>query len=325
MILLAIAIIPPIVLLLIVWAVDKIEKESKLLISILFILGAGSGIAIGIMETIMSLFNIFPNGSFIYVFIEMFFIVALCEEGGKYLILFLGTWWHKGFDYKYDAIVYSSSVSLGFATLENVLYVFGSILEGTKYGVIGGYTLGFTTGISRMLLAIPLHFSCSIIMGFFYGYTKMYANKKQNRKAIAMGILSLIVPMFCHGLYDFGLSFNIGLLTLVSLALSVVLDISTIIIIIISVKKDVKIGQVEVTQSMIYRYSPQFQNYYQNYNPNVQRMNYNGNNNPYINNSNQYNRNPNMSMLQNNQQNYNMQQRNVQMQNYNNINYQQNR
>ena len=262
--LLAIAVIPPLILLLIVWVADRIEKESKLVVSGLFLLGSVSCIPIALMENILAAFNVFPEGSILHLIVENFFVVAICEEGGKFLILFLCTWWYKKFDYKYDALVYSTAISLGFATLENICYVIlSSIQTSTIYGVSMEYKVGYATSILRMLLAIPAHFSFSIIMGYFYGFAKMNANKKKTGVAFGMIVLCLSIPIFCHGFYDFGLSTQNPIFVILSIALSLFMDITTIILIISSVKRDVMIRTPQVQHSFIYRYSPQFQNYYQ--------------------------------------------------------------
>jgi hypothetical protein len=162
-----------------------------------------------------------------------------------------------------------------------------------EFDMFSGYLLGFATGLMRMFFAIPLHFGCSTIMGFFYGYAKMYSNRKQGGKSFLMIIFALAIPMFVHGFYDFGLSLENGILVFASIGLSIVLDITTIILIIVSIKRDVRIGTPEIKQSMMYRNIPQFQNYYQNtytqYNqpliqqPNMPNMSNINGQNPYVN------------------------------------------
>ena len=67
-------------------------------------------------------------------------IVAPAEELGKFIVLRSITWKNKHFNYSYDAIVYAVFVSLGFAALENITYVFGS---------------GVGTAFLRMFTAVP--------------------------------------------------------------------------------------------------------------------------------------------------------------------------
>lgn len=58
---------------------------------------------------------------------------------------------HRGFFFK-------TSVAVGMASLENVVYVFNSTLS-------GGLFAGFITAILRAILAVPLHASLGVIIG----------------------------------------------------------------------------------------------------------------------------------------------------------------
>jgi RsiW-degrading membrane proteinase PrsW (M82 family) len=121
-------------------------------------------------------------------FIDNIFIVALAEEGFKYLALKLSTWNKKFFSFKYDGIVYAVFMGLGFAALENIAYVFQG---------------GLSTAIARALTAIPGHCSFAIIMGTFYGSAKYYESIGQKDKEKTCLRLAFILPIFAHGLYDF--------------------------------------------------------------------------------------------------------------------------
>ena len=58
-----------------------------------------------------------------YVAVYSYLIVALSEEGSKFLMLRLIPYRRKAFDDPFDGIVYAVMVSMGFATLENIGYV----------------------------------------------------------------------------------------------------------------------------------------------------------------------------------------------------------
>ncbi|MFM7662040.1 MAG: PrsW family glutamic-type intramembrane protease, partial [Bacteroidota bacterium] len=57
-------------------------------------------------------------------FFNAFITAGLIEEFSKFLLLYLFIWNHKNFDQNYDGIIYAVFVSLGFALVENILYVF---------------------------------------------------------------------------------------------------------------------------------------------------------------------------------------------------------
>ena len=104
----------------------------------------------------------------------MFFIVAMIEELGKFLGMLLMTWKNKNFDHSYDGVIYGVCSSLGFATLENVIYVFQG---------------GIGTGIMRAVSAVPLHCACGVVMGFLYAKAREDANNGES----AFGNLLLCV------------------------------------------------------------------------------------------------------------------------------------
>ena len=102
------------------------------------------------------------SGTAVYELVNCFFIVAMIEELGKFLGMLILTWKNKNFDHSYDGVIYGVCSSLGFATLENILYVFQG---------------GIGLGILRAVTAIPLHCSCGVIMGYFYSKARENANK----------------------------------------------------------------------------------------------------------------------------------------------------
>ena len=91
----------------------------------------------------------------------------------------------KEFDEPMDGIVYATCISLGFATAENLLYV---------YHEFGDESL--STALIRSLTAIPLHASCGIIMGFYFG---LHVFKKIPNYLY----YSLLIPIAIHSSYNF--------------------------------------------------------------------------------------------------------------------------
>lgn len=204
--LLILAILPAVLLLFLVYKNDKNGKEPRSLLIRLLVLGAVTTMAALIVESIGSFFfDLFydleggikyiingdysTNVGFFGNMFDYFVIVALTEEGFKFLALYQCTWNHKAFDYKYDGIVYAVFVSLGFALIENIEYVF-------IYG-------GFSTAVIRALTAIPGHCSFAIIMGTFYGSAKYFESIGDMRMKNKCLRFSLFLPVIVHGFYDF--------------------------------------------------------------------------------------------------------------------------
>lgn len=180
------ALLPGVLIIIFIFRKDKVEKEPMSLLLKLVAFGAISCIPAIFMENFMEVFNLGYTG-LSYAVYEAFAVAAFCEEICKYVLLRLGSWKNKNFDYRFDGIVYGVCVAVGFALLENVLYV----AEG-----------GIVTAIMRALLAVPLHAFCGAFMGIFYGAAKKYQILGQGSKCFGYTVLALIVPMMIHGIYD---------------------------------------------------------------------------------------------------------------------------
>lgn len=186
--LMTLALLPGILIIIFIFRKDKIEREPVSLIVKLVLFGVLSCIPAIFLELFISeLGPVYAEGTLTYALYEAFVIAALCEEICKYVFLRLGSWRHKAFDYRFDGIVYGVSVAVGFALLENILYV----MEG-----------GFYTALMRAFLAVPLHAFCGLFMGVAYGAAKrdsIEGNRAKQRKATFM---ALFVPIMIHGIYD---------------------------------------------------------------------------------------------------------------------------
>jgi RsiW-degrading membrane proteinase PrsW (M82 family) len=103
------------------------------------------------------------------------------------VFLRLASWYDRNFDYVFDGIVYAVFCGLGFAVAENISYVF---------------TFGPGAAVVRAFTAIPGHCVFAVFMGSFYGRTKLAQVQQRHIPRLWNGLLSLAVPIFCHGVYD---------------------------------------------------------------------------------------------------------------------------
>ena len=115
--------------------------------------------------------------------VDAFLTTALLEEFFKWFIIYYTADLHFHFDEPYDGIVYGASVSLGFATTENILYLIANGLE---------FALG------RALLPVSSHAIFGVVMGFYLGKAKFASKSK--RKWL---LLSLLIPILLHGVYNY--------------------------------------------------------------------------------------------------------------------------
>ncbi len=114
-----------------------------------------------------------------------FFTAAIPEETAKFIMLWLFLRKNRYFDEKMDGIVYAACVALGFAAVENILYLFGN------------YDDWVSIGVTRALFAVPGHFGDGVLMGYYYSLVRFSSvSLVKNR------ILLLAAPILAHGIYD---------------------------------------------------------------------------------------------------------------------------
>lgn len=202
--LLAIAIAPGIAIILFILHRDAYNREPKLNLLVSFVLG---GLSILPAIFIEQLFYNQADNSIAGIAVKAFLVVALTEEVVKYVALRYYSFRQPSFDEPLDGIVYGVVVSMGFATVENILYV-------QKFGM--------TVGIQRMFLAVPAHATFGVLMGYFAGKARF---SKDRQRLLLTGVFWATV---FHGAYDFFLflqqspevnaNVSAGLLTLGAIA-----------------------------------------------------------------------------------------------------------
>lgn len=212
MILLFMALLPSVLLFIYVWKKDKVEKEPIGLLLKIFLFGLLSIIPAVILESIAGDIcgYLFLEDSAAYIIVENVIGVALIEEWGKRKAVKLAAWKNKAFNYKFDAVVYCIVSALGFATIENILYVFEN---------------GMSVAISRALLAVPSHAIDGLIMGYFFGLAKEAEIQGAKKRKKRFYRLSLIVPTLEHGAYDAALSTDSTLIFLLFFVMVIAVDI----------------------------------------------------------------------------------------------------
>ncbi|WP_077621710.1 glutamic-type intramembrane protease PrsW [Sediminibacillus massiliensis] len=116
-------------------------------------------------------------------FIRSFLITGLMEEFFKWFIFLYTVYKYTDFDSLYDGIVYGVAISLGFATVENLLYLLAHGIE---------YAFG------RAFFPVSSHALFGVIMGYYLGKAKFSPVYKKRTLAFA-----LFLPVFLHGMYDY--------------------------------------------------------------------------------------------------------------------------
>ena len=216
LILLFIAVAPGLFLLWYFYHRDKYEREPKKLLFKIFFFGSLTVIPAIIFELILEkVFNAFTSG-IINVFLVCFIVIGPVEEILKYFVVRNWAYNRPEFNEIMDGIVYAVSASLGFATLENIMYVLSN---------------GLGVGVLRAFLAVPGHAMYGAIMGYFLGRAKL--NCARENRLLTVGVL---LAVLFHGLYDF------LLLTKTALA---ILVIALLVVLAIVIRKQLKRAELQ--------------------------------------------------------------------------------
>ena len=179
------AILPAILLWLYVWKKDP-QPEPKMKLVIAVLLGIVICVPVVFLEMGIEYLMFGTDGELFELsdVIAMSFLeAALPEETFKLLALWLILRKNRHFDEYYDGIVYAVCVGLGFAAIENVVYLYNE-----EEWVLVAFV--------RALLAVPGHYIFAILMGYFYS---IYHFKDRSLKN---AVYILLVPVLAHGIYD---------------------------------------------------------------------------------------------------------------------------
>lgn len=216
--LLFLAILPVILILLFVYNKDK-SKEPLHLLLILFVSGFGSCVLVLLISSLMEKIIPFmdydlPQMNFLQVLFYAFIGVALVEELCKWIMVRFIAYNHKEFDEVYDIIVYAIFVSLGFAFVENIIYVMSSVK--------------LITAFLRAISAVPSHACDAVFMGYYLSIAKQYAERNDKESETKNIILSIVIPTVLHGIYDFCIMSGYTILSVVFIVFVIFLYIFSI-------------------------------------------------------------------------------------------------
>jgi RsiW-degrading membrane proteinase PrsW (M82 family) len=191
MLLLFLSILPVVLLMIYFYYRDKYEKEPLSTLMLAFfggILSAGATLAA--LYPFIGYFPQFESNLLNSIFTSLF-LAAIPEEFFKFVFLFIFIWGNRNFNEYYDGIIYAVFVSLGFACIENIGYVFQH---------------GIGTGIGRALLTVPAHALFGVIMGYYFAHAKFIPESRSYYL-----FRSVLYPIIAHTLFNFMLFYSSGL------------------------------------------------------------------------------------------------------------------
>jgi len=189
------AITPGIALGLALYFVDRHDREPLKMLMKVFFMGVFMVIPTIFIENVLSYFNVFPG--LVGVFYRAFIVAGLTEEFMKRKVVLKTVYYNPVFDEKLDGIIYCAFAALGFATIENIMYVVFSFSDVEFLGVY------------RAVISVPAHMLFAITMGYYLSLAKFAATSEMSRYYYKR---SLIVPAILHGIFDFILMSEIQIL-----------------------------------------------------------------------------------------------------------------
>ena len=182
--LIQLALAPAAILLVYFFIRDKYEKEPIRLLAIGVIFGMVSAAVILAIDFV--LVPLTPaQSSFGASLYTAFIVSAGVEESVKFLFLYFLVWRNKNFNERFDGIVYAVFISLGFAGVENVIYV----THPNFHGVI--------TALGRAIFSVPGHGLFGVAMGYYFALAKFEPEKSRFFMFQAWA-----VPWLLHGIYN---------------------------------------------------------------------------------------------------------------------------
>lgn len=175
------AVIPAVFLVVYFWKSDRFPEPPKVVMTT-FILGILSIIPSTIFALPFYVISQKIQNPYLYGIWQAFMCAAIPEESAKFLVIFFYCYKHPALDEVMDGFVYGATASLGFAALENIMYV----ADG-----------GLSVAVTRAFTSVPAHAFFGMFTGYYLAVYKMTSVKK---KSILMK--GLMTAVLLHGLYD---------------------------------------------------------------------------------------------------------------------------
>jgi len=160
---------------------DTYEPEPLSLIARMFFLGMVAAVIAFFLENLLI--------SFVTAILFVALVVPVVEEVLKFSMVALFVYRDKEFDEPMDGIVYATATALGFATVENLVYVLD----------IQTLSSLFITGTLRAVLSVPGHALFAIFWGYSLGIAKFMPAGRRRTIVIVGG---LVLAIGVHGIFN---------------------------------------------------------------------------------------------------------------------------
>lgn len=175
-----------------------VHPEPKEMVIKIFLLGMLSAFVGAVLSLFFSgLIKNFQLSFYLTLFLQIFISVALIEEIIKYLPVHFYVLNNPEFDEPIDAMIYMIISGLGFAAVENILFLSSTFfisqrIEATIFTLLG-----------RFISATLLHALASANIGYFLALSFL----KFKRKILFFSI-GVLTSALLHGIYNFAIKIN---------------------------------------------------------------------------------------------------------------------
>jgi protease PrsW len=154
---------------------DKYKEESFGLLAGTFVLGGALAFVAGLIEP-----DLPKNAGAVATFFYFLLGVGFIEELMKFVAVRIYSYRSVHFDESMDGVIFGITAAIGFATVENIGYVF-------QYGG--------AVALFRAFVSVPGHAFYGAIMGYFLGEAKV-------KRKPWLAVWGIAVATFFHGVFD---------------------------------------------------------------------------------------------------------------------------
>lgn len=188
------ALSPVAALIILLLVVDRHDKEPAKLLIKQFIAGCLVSIPAIFLEGYLERFNIFPE-TLLGIAYTSFIVAGLTEEFLKRSSVYIVSYHKPAFNEKLDGIIYCAFASLGFAAVENIMYIINFQAENPSIALYRG------------IFSVPGHMLFAVTMGYYISLSKFAPTLALMRR---YKVKSLLYPVLLHGTFNFILSLNVS-------------------------------------------------------------------------------------------------------------------
>ena len=190
----AISVVPALALTAYFWFEDPTRREPLEPMAITFLLSILFASFAAVVNTLMSpVFGVIP---IIGLPLYFFLVVGPIEETVKWASIRIHAYHDERFDAVIDGVVYGAIAGLGFAAIENFVYIINIYSQAAPAGAVTQLESASQTAYVRAFVG-PGHVIYSSFAGYYLGLAKF---NPDNRGPIV--VKGLLIAVFIHALYN---------------------------------------------------------------------------------------------------------------------------